>query len=701
MEWGITNHPDGPFAGLPQYEVSLVSSPEGSRVSVVATIEVRDAASGWGHMCRGILTGQRFRLQADIPVGVHKVTILGARLTHLRGPVLKVDEGAKVLCHKPKDLSHLFQLIETCSGLGALGVGARHAGWTTVVLNDCMSSFCDHLKAHDKTPVVCGDIGKLATVAQIHDAAPFAASMAFGFSCQPFSRAGDRKEGLDERAKSLPFGLYAAFLLQLDLVITECVPEASTSPYVLKCLQQYMQMTNSDRSETLLELSSIWPSRRRRWWSILLKSYMGKVFIPPFPKLPIVPTITCLLPGLLTMTPQELQELTLSPEERLMFERYGKGLGGHMINFAEPLATALHSWGNQCNSCACGCRGPLSVNRLQSQGLFGVLAHVPGQAPDKNVRHLSGREMALLTGFPKESGWTDNQKLLTAGVGQLASPLQAVWIFAAVFNHFIDHGFCMGDSIPPQQLLACVAMDVFKIRDEWFGNHKTVAMDMFQEQFEGFLEPANVLNSAGSFQELTLSQDDDIAKSIASIEASIKGPSGSSKAESVSPEQSKQADVSEIEALPSPDMHNADNGVGVTASINAKVSHMTTADLHQTNEGLQTPPNAIKENGHMNVSPDSFTNSSFHLPAPTPTPMWAASGAISAFATCPAKVSPPVRTADMPEPVSPAKTLPLPLVASPAEIVTTGIMIYDVDHHTISHQKCSPQATVGGSESGD
>jgi hypothetical protein len=55
----------------------------------------------------------------------------------------------------------------------------------------------------------------------------------------------------------------------------------------------------------------------------------------------------------------------------------------------------------------------------------------------------------------------------------------------------------------------------------------------------------------------------------------------------------------------------------------------------------------------------------------------------------------------MPEPVSPAKTLPLPLVASPAGIVTTGIMIYDVDHHTISHQKCSPQATVGGSESGD
>ena len=183
MEWGINLHTDGPFIGLPQYEISLLSSPEGRRVSLVATIEVRDKASGWGHMCRGLLTGQRFRLQADIPLGVYKITILGARLTHLRGPVLKVDEGATVLHHRQKDLTHLLQLIETCSGLGALGMGAKHAGWKTAVHNDCMGTFCAHLQAHDKIPVVHGDICKLDTVARIHAAAPYAASIAFGFSC--------------------------------------------------------------------------------------------------------------------------------------------------------------------------------------------------------------------------------------------------------------------------------------------------------------------------------------------------------------------------------------------------------------------------------------------------------------------------------------------------------------------------------------
>ena len=71
--------------------------------------------------------------------------------------------------------------------------------------------------------------------------------------------------------------------LQMDLVVTECVPEASQS-FVLKCLNHYMQMTKSDRSEALLELADVWPSKRRRWRSVLLKSHMGKVSIPAIPK---------------------------------------------------------------------------------------------------------------------------------------------------------------------------------------------------------------------------------------------------------------------------------------------------------------------------------------------------------------------------------------------------------------------------------
>ena len=511
---------EGPFCGLPNYEPSLVSSREGDRITLVAHVEVRDN-TGRGHMCRGVISGQRFRLVADIPSGAHKVTVLAGSLTHLRGPILKVDEKAKILVHKEKDLSSLFKLIETCSGLGGLGTGAAHAGWKTQVHNDMMTSFCDHLVKFSGTEVVQGDICHLATVAEIHAKAPGAASMAFGFSCQPFSRLGDRREGHDPRAQSLPYSLYCAFLLQLDLVVTECVPEASQSAFVMECMQQYMQATNSDRTEALLELSDVWPSKRRRWWTIILKSYMGRVSIPPFPKLPAPPTVASILPGLLQMSDQELQELVLSVEERRMFENYGKGLGGHMLNLAEPLATALRSWANQCVACACGCRGPLSCSRLQAQGLFGVLAHVPNQAPHQNVRHLSAREMAILVGFPKAEGWSEHQRLLVAGVGQIASPLQSAWIFAAILNHLIDHGFCEGPMIPPKQILACVAAEVFKLRDQWFSNHSTVAMEMFQESIEEFLQPAQVAAPHANVGELSPSQDEDIAKAIDTIEKQV------------------------------------------------------------------------------------------------------------------------------------------------------------------------------------
>ena len=385
------------------------------------------------------------------------------------------------------------------------------------------------------------------------------------------------------------------------------------------------------------------------------------------------------------MSAQELQELTLSTEERMMFEKYGKGLGGHMANFADPLPTALHSWGNQCIACACGCRGPLSMHRLQTQGLFGVLAHVPGQPPDKNVRHLSGREMALLTGFPKESGWTDNQRLLTAGVGQLASPLQAVWIFAAVFNHLIDHGFCMGDSIPPQQLLACVAMDVFKLRDEWYGNHRTVAMDMFQEQFEAFLEPSGIHHSAGSFQDLTVSQDDDIADAIDSIEASVKTQPRPSIAQP--PEVLPANDKPEPES-PKLEPDKSSSYPGSTSVANKS----TAPDLQSDHVQDRTPGISFTQVPIDEVSHSSFTDSS-HKSAQPNQPIWAASGAISAFATNPCKPTAPVVVPVMSTSPSVSPPRHSQLNATPEELVTAGIMIYDADYRSISHQKCMPSAT--------
>ena len=45
-----------------------------------ATIEVRDNTVGGGHLCKGLLSGQQFRLRAEVPPGTRKVTVLGGQI---------------------------------------------------------------------------------------------------------------------------------------------------------------------------------------------------------------------------------------------------------------------------------------------------------------------------------------------------------------------------------------------------------------------------------------------------------------------------------------------------------------------------------------------------------------------------------------------------------------------------------------------
>ena len=97
--------------------------------------------------------------------------------------------------------------------------------------------------------------------------------------------------------------------------------------------------------------------------------------------------------------------------------------------------------------------------------------------------------MALLTGFPLKEGWDFPQRLLMAGIGQLASPIQSAWVFAQVRNFLIDNQIVHKEIVPPQEVLACVGMELFRLRDMWFPFHRTPQMDLFQEAIEKWLGP--------------------------------------------------------------------------------------------------------------------------------------------------------------------------------------------------------------------
>ena len=227
------------------------------------------------------------------------------------------------------------------------------------------------------------------------------------FSCQPFSKAGDNQQGMDERAATLPYGLYAGYLLQKDFMITECVSEAASSAFVQRCLDYHLTMVPGDRSETLLELADVWPAKRRRWWQMISKGHYGKIQLAPLPKLQQSPTINGLIPDFLTVSGMELRELILTPYEREIFHTYGKGIEYQLVNSATTLNTALHSWENQGVDCACGCRPVFFIKRLQQSGLFGALIRVPTQPAKHDLRHIAPRDLA---------GWNSSQRLLPCDI---------------------------------------------------------------------------------------------------------------------------------------------------------------------------------------------------------------------------------------------------------------------------------------------
>ena len=220
MDFAIPLHLSGGYKGLPNYEESLVQLKEGRRTNLVADIVIHDPHGG--HVCRSQIRRQQFLLQGEIPETVSKITILNALVSHPRGPICIIDEKAAVLHHQPMVATDLFRLVETCTGLGSLGCGAKIAGFQVVSQNDLQASFCQHLRAApntDQSSVVHGDICKLETIIRIHEASKGARALAFGFSCQPFSTLGDMKEGDDDRSSTLSFGLYCGYLLQVGLVV--------------------------------------------------------------------------------------------------------------------------------------------------------------------------------------------------------------------------------------------------------------------------------------------------------------------------------------------------------------------------------------------------------------------------------------------------------------------------------------------------
>eukprot|EP00435_Cladocopium_sp_Y103_P016471 s31_g4.t1 len=373
----------------------------------------------------------------QVPPGCTSFAIFKALMVESEPMICFLAEDPDaVMYHGRCTKDDFTKVIELCSGMGIGSLGLSPAGMETVCAVDWSQPLITAFEEMNPgIPTVCGDIASDDTIRQVYRLHPHPAALFSGFSCQPYSTGGSQRGADDQRSSTLYSTLRFAYMLRCVCIILECVKDAATNSMVRRQIESFRDQCKFHLTEQVLELESVWVSRRTRWWAVLSAPFVGPVQLRPFPLLhsPSVPRD--LLPLPMSLTSEDLQQLELRGHELDTFLRFVPRLASLFLSLDGKAPTALHSWGNQTVPCQCGCRSAgFSEQTLQSRGIFALLFPVSGPPSETHpevprVRHPHPLEVGLLTGVP-ELVWPSNRRLCLAGLGQQASPLQVVWVCA-------------------------------------------------------------------------------------------------------------------------------------------------------------------------------------------------------------------------------------------------------------------------------
>lgn len=411
------------------------------RIDVLAELVIWDD-KGMRHLMKSVLHRKFFLISGDLPK-VFACSFLQARVESVSmGIRLSLDDKSFQLPHTTACMADLLAVTDVCSGIGVMAGGIQTAGGSVVSSNELRERFVDFQKRQGHRNIIQGDIGDPSVMSQIFHSTGSPSMLTAGFSCQPWSKLGDKKKLGDDRAKTLIHALRLAFYMRSHSVLLECVMEAGEDPEVISLIDTWCKLTGYTRHSLQLQLEDFWPSRRKRWWCILLNPTVQGFSIQGLPKQIVPPVVGDIFPQFPAWPLEDESQLELDLYETNKFYEF-QSMDNAIIRDNSPLATALHGWGNQLQGCPCGCRKhPMSFDRLKSRGIFGALVVMEGsiestQGPVIRTRHIHPWELSLLCGADPTKIWNPDLRLSIAGLGQMASPIQSHWIYA----HF---RFCIG-----------------------------------------------------------------------------------------------------------------------------------------------------------------------------------------------------------------------------------------------------------------
>ena len=486
--WGV----DGPDVQWSQ----LLTASDGSRCNIVCQVACKQDESflAVAFPCNSTvrLEGEGIRNFSD---KTFMVSIFGGIIRRESSlAVLVVDGQSQVVQHRVHVETDFKQAIEICAGIGVCTWGLKELGIKTQVAVEMQLPFVEAFRGlHPETQVIHGDVTKDIILREACMAATQPGLLVAGFSCQPYSRGGSQKGGLDSRAATLGASLSVAFFLRIPIVVLECVPEAATNKQVRKEIKQFCDQCRYCAAEAFLKLENIWPSKRERWWIVLTAAALGPVGIKPLPIVSHPSCIRQILPRDLPLPEHDREQLLLGSLELEKFLRFQPNLEQMLLNRSGLSPTALHSMGSQVVACECGCRNQgFSDGTLAQRGIYGHLcvASKLGEN-DKTIenqyRHPHPDEIAVLTLVPIPQQWPGSLRLMLAGLGQQANPAHALWIVAQALAHveFVVHGMSF---TKPRQCLD-LFMDKMRIQARDVVHKYSFGAEMDDSEFETAIAP--------------------------------------------------------------------------------------------------------------------------------------------------------------------------------------------------------------------
>eukprot|EP00438_Fugacium_kawagutii_P035023 Skav226643 [mRNA] locus=scaffold1097:87671:91891:+ [translate_table: standard] len=401
---------------------TVVSVAPGSCISIVA----RAAPLPDGKfLCKGLSPIQTFVLEADIGLEPGLYTFYDL-LKDEDSRTCVMGPGTQIEKHVQNHHFDTVTLIDLCCGMGGFSLGSHRLGMQTACFVDHSKLACEAIQANFHGHVICGDVGSMDTMKQVHrHRGQGHVQVTGGFACQGFSTQGDQKGMADQRSSSLHYILRAAWLLQADQVLLECVANVQHFSQAQNTIDAFAVQADMRVTRLIFDLQLQWPVRRNRFWGHLIKKHFPRIDLPPWPLEKDLQMIGAIMPIDALWEDQEEDNLAWDAEECELYLDPAYGTDPRFLQPEAKAQTVLHSWGHVTRPCSCGCRAAFNPDRLRRGGVrgFGLISAKTGKP-----RHLHPQEASMICTVPLKYKYPMSPRAALCLLGQIAAPIQVLWI---------------------------------------------------------------------------------------------------------------------------------------------------------------------------------------------------------------------------------------------------------------------------------